>query len=135
MHTSACFKIVNKCKISKFARFKFKDFSRISSTFKHLICFQALSRALKLLLQIQAFSRISQACYEPCEKICLYLRIGNGQPRESALCRLYRHTFVPYSNKLNTVIRLRPCSTAAPWWARLSICSDAESMLPPLEIL
>jgi len=37
--TSACFKIVNKCKISKFARFKFKDFS---STFKHLICFQAL---------------------------------------------------------------------------------------------
>jgi len=58
MHTSACFKIANKCKISKFARFKFKDFS---STFKHLICFQALSRALKFLFQIQAFSRISQA--------------------------------------------------------------------------
>ena len=37
MHTSACFKIVDKCKISKFARFKFKDFSRI---FKHLICFK-----------------------------------------------------------------------------------------------
>ena len=28
IHTSACFKIVNKCKISKFARFKFKHFSR-----------------------------------------------------------------------------------------------------------
>jgi len=38
---------------AKFARFKFKDFS---STFKHLICFQALSRALKFLFKIQAFS-------------------------------------------------------------------------------
>jgi len=37
-----------------------------SSTFKHLICFQALSRALKFLFQIQALSRISQARYEPC---------------------------------------------------------------------
>jgi len=36
----------------KFAKFTFKDFS---STFKHLICFQALSRALKFLFQIQAF--------------------------------------------------------------------------------
>jgi len=39
MHTSACFKIVNKCKISKFARFKFKDFQvpyLFSSTFKGL---------------------------------------------------------------------------------------------------
>jgi len=36
-----------------------------SSTFKHLICFRALSRALKFLFQIQEFSRISQACYEP----------------------------------------------------------------------
>jgi len=31
---SACFKIVNKCKISKFARFKFKDFSRIFKYFQ-----------------------------------------------------------------------------------------------------
>jgi len=37
---------------AKFARFKFKDFS---STFKHLICFQALSRALKFLFRIQGF--------------------------------------------------------------------------------
>jgi len=35
-----------------------------SSTFKHLICFQALSRALEFLFQIQAFSKISQARYE-----------------------------------------------------------------------
>ena len=41
MHTSACFKIVNKCKISKFVRFKFKDFSSTFnfssnlSVFKH----------------------------------------------------------------------------------------------------
>ena len=33
--------------------------------FKYLICFQALSRGLKFLFQIQAFSRISQAHYEP----------------------------------------------------------------------
>jgi len=26
----------------------------------------------------------------------LYFSTGNGQPRESALCQLYRHTFVPY---------------------------------------
>jgi len=29
-------------------------------------------------------------------KIYLYLSIGNGQPREPALCQLYRHIFVPY---------------------------------------
>jgi len=60
MHTSACCKIINKCKILNFGRFKLKDSSR---TFKHLICFQALSRALKFLFQIQAFSRIFQARY------------------------------------------------------------------------
>jgi len=42
-----------------------RTFQGFSSTFKHLICFQALSRALKFLPQIQAFSRISQARYEP----------------------------------------------------------------------
>jgi len=50
---------------AKFAKFKFKDFSGFSSTFKHLICFQALSRALKFLFQIQVISRISQARCEP----------------------------------------------------------------------
>ena len=30
-------------------------------------------------------------------KIYLYSSTGNGQPREPALCHLYRHTFVPYS--------------------------------------
>jgi len=29
-------------------------------------------------------------------KMCLYFSIGNGQPREPALCQLYRHSFVPY---------------------------------------
>jgi len=28
-------------------------------------------------------------------KIYLYFRIRNGQPREPALCQLYRHTFIP----------------------------------------
>ena len=29
------------------------------------------------------------------EKIYLYFCIGNGHPKEPALCQLYRHTFVP----------------------------------------
>jgi len=29
-------------------------------------------------------------------KIYLYFSIGNGQPREPALCQLYLHTFVPH---------------------------------------
>jgi len=33
--------------------------------------------------------------YTLVEKIYLYFSIGNGQPREPALCQLYRHTFVP----------------------------------------
>ena len=28
------------------------------------------------------------------EKTYLYFSVGNGQPREPALCQLYRHTFV-----------------------------------------
>jgi len=77
MHTNDCFKIVNKCKISKSARFKFKDFS---STIKHLICFQALSSALKFLFQIQAFSRISQARYEPFSALTLLVGQHEGHP-------------------------------------------------------
>ena len=30
------------------------------------------------------------------EKIYLYYSVGFGQPREPALCQLFRHTFVPY---------------------------------------
>ena len=47
-------------------------FQGFSSTFKHFICFQALSRALKFLFQIQAFSRISQACYEQMSRTSHY---------------------------------------------------------------
>jgi len=66
MHTSAYFKIVDKCKISKFSRFKFEDFSRIFKFFQAPYLFSSTpSRALKFLFQIQAFSRISQAHYEP----------------------------------------------------------------------
>ena len=78
MHTSACFKIVDKCKISKFARFKFKDFSRIFKYFQAPYLFQALSRALEFLFQIQALSRISQARYVV---VCSYggLRCRKGR--------------------------------------------------------
>jgi len=32
------------------------------------------------------------------KNIYLYFSTGNGQPREPALCHLYRHTFVPYKS-------------------------------------
>ena len=70
MHTSACFKTVNKCKIY---------IQAFSSTFKHLISFQALSRALKFLFQIQAFSRISQSHYEPWQCWFPELAISNAE--------------------------------------------------------
>ena len=31
--------------------------------------------------------------------------IGNGQPRESAVCSLYRRTFVPYSFSVSCIMR------------------------------
>ena len=36
-----------------------------------------------------------------------YVSIGNGKPREPALCQLYRHTFVPYWECLRPVWRWR----------------------------
>ena len=39
------------------------------------------------------FDKIVSVCY--IWKIYLYFSIGNGQPWDPALCRLYRHTFVP----------------------------------------
>ena len=38
------------------------------------------------------------------EKYILYFSIGNGQPRESALCQLYRHTFVPYGKMVLSLV-------------------------------
>ena len=72
---SACFKIVNKCKFQNLQDLNSRTFQGFSSTFKHLICFQALSRALKFLFQIQAFSRFSQARYKPWS----YCSIDNAQ--------------------------------------------------------
>ena len=46
MHTSACFKIVDKCKISKFARLKFKDFSRIFKYFQAPYLFSSTFKSL-----------------------------------------------------------------------------------------
>jgi len=55
-------------------------FQGFSSTIKHLICFQALSSALKFLFQIQAFSRISQARYEPFNALTLLVGRHEGHP-------------------------------------------------------
>ena len=65
-----------------------RTFQGFSSTFRHLICFQALSRALKFLFQIQAFSRISQARREPCPKDHVLLQ---------ALARTTKRESVPHS--------------------------------------
>ena len=39
----------------------------------------------------------------------IYLRFinGNDQPREPALCQLYRHTFVSYAQHRNTALRIQ----------------------------
>jgi len=59
-----------------------RTFQGFSSTFKHLICFQALSRAWKYLFQIQAYWRISQARYECCHSCYAAVpsRGSNPQP-------------------------------------------------------
>jgi len=41
------------------------------------------------------FDKIASV-FEKCINI-LALEFGNGQPREPALCQLYRRTFVPYT--------------------------------------
>ena len=45
----------------------------------------------------------------------LYFSIGNGQPREPALCQLYRHTFVPYESFLSadSQCRLQFCTASS----------------------
>ena len=59
-------------------------------------------------------------------RIYLYFSIGNGQPREPALCQLYRHTFVPYSNAWHSVTeRMILGRTACIAYMR-SIATDVE---------
>jgi len=66
-------KLLTNAKFQNLQDLNSRTFQGFSSTFKHLICFQALSRALKFLFQIQAFSGISQARYEPCMLLEWYL--------------------------------------------------------------
>jgi len=42
------------------------------------------------------FDKIALVCF--IRKIYLYFSVGDGQPREPALCQLYRHTFVPHGD-------------------------------------
>ena len=84
----------------------FKGFS--STVFKHLICFQALSRALKFLFQIQAFSRISQARYEPCTDLSLWVTQKLGSRGDSP-------SFAP---------GLKTSSSAIPSYCRLPLLQD-----------
>jgi len=54
MHISACLKIVNKCKISKFARFKFKDFSTIFKYFQAPYLFSSTFKGLEVFITISS---------------------------------------------------------------------------------
>jgi len=40
------------------------------------------------------FDKIASVGYFYLKKIYLYFSIENGQPREPALCQLYRHSFI-----------------------------------------
>jgi len=50
MHTSACFKIVNKCQISNFAKFNFKDFLRIFEYFQAPYLFSSTFKGLEVFI-------------------------------------------------------------------------------------
>jgi len=55
-------------------------------------------------------------------KYILYFSIGNGQPKEPALCQLYQHTFVPYMFLLSTYNNTTPgCNYLE--WVIYFICS------------
>jgi len=97
MHTSACFKTVNKCKICKIY------IQGFSSTFKHLISFQALSRALKFLFQIQAFSRISQWHYEPWQ--CWFPELAISNAEISNILSQTKYTEAILSNGTRKLLR------------------------------
>ena len=56
-------------------------------------------------------------------KIYLYFSIVNGQPREPALCQLYRHTFVPYAFvSVGRLITVEERSTVV--YICLSVCAS-----------
>ena len=88
MHTRARFKIVNKCKISKFARLKFKDFSRIFKYFQAPYLFSSTFKGLEVFIPN---SRISQARYEPCTQHMHCTRVwlsqcsGSFKPRRKIM--------------------------------------------------
>jgi len=57
-------------------------------------------------------------------KICLYFCTGNGQPREPALCQLYRHTSVPYGLSASVASKVPRVSCDYRWdqCCRLTTC-------------
>ena len=60
------------------------------------------------------FDKIASAYFISKMYLYMYFSIGNGQPREPALCQLYRHTFVPYpqidSGHLVSLNLIKACS-------------------------
>ena len=61
----------------------------------------------------------------PCilfEKKYLYFSMGNGQPREPALCQLYRHIFVPYFTRAT----LRQRGISCRWCLPVCVCHKSK---------
>jgi len=75
MHTSACFRTVNKCNISKLGRFKFEDFQVFSSTLSDFKHFQGPSNFYSKF-------KLFQGRYEPC---CLGQFVWSTMVLENAL--------------------------------------------------
>jgi len=72
MLTSACFKIVNKRKISKFATFKFKDFSTIFKYFQAPYLFSSTFKSLEVFIPNSSiFKDFSSTLDEPRSTVTL----------------------------------------------------------------
>ena len=117
-------KLPTNAKFQNLHNLNSRTFQGFSTTFKHLICFQALSRALKFLFQIQAFSRISQACHESC---LLYV---DGEHRCS--WRLFQMTgAVTWKLRLPTVAILSTARSLRPAeWRRAEPLTTTTRHLP-----
>ena len=61
-------------------------------------------------------------------KICLDFSIGNGQPREPALCQLYQHTFVPYASQYIRWDWDTPGFDRDRWLPVVEVCGDAPEL-------
>jgi len=83
-HTSVCFKIVNKCKISQSARFKFKDFPRIFRYFQAPYLFSNTVKCLEVFIPNSSiFKDFSSTLWTLTTATSLLLTLLTGQSMTS----------------------------------------------------